>query len=223
MSRIGFLAVAIATALAGLALSSSAAFASKATPPVVHDDPIAPVAAQAVLDLITMQTAGNRAASDTADVAIVVAARDRYLASRDAIATDIANRLGLDPALMQQAWAAADYPHQTALMAAFSQLGVRYRRNKSEPGFGFDCSGLTSYAWGVAGVSLAHQSRTQINNAAKRTIDTAQAGDLAYYPGHVMLYLGVSMAIVHAPFTGRTIEVGNMGNRRSIRFGDPTR
>ena len=33
----------------------------------------------------------------------------------------------------------------------------------SEPGVGFDCSGLTAYAWGVAGQELARQSRAQIN------------------------------------------------------------
>lgn len=221
LSRIGLLTVAIATCVGGIAASSPAAFAGRSTPPVIQNDPVAPVAAQAVADLQILQGAGNRTAADGADAVNVAAARTRYLASRDAIATEIAARVGVDPGLMMQAWASADYAHQTALMAAFSQLGVRYRRNTSEVGVGFDCSGLTSYAWGVAGTSLAHQSRTQINNAAKRSIDTAQPGDLAYYPGHIMLYLGVDKAMVHSPSTGRTVEVGQFGKNRNLRFANP--
>jgi cell wall-associated NlpC family hydrolase len=220
--RSGVIALAVASCLSFIAVNSTAASAARSTPPVVHNDPLAPVAAQAVLDLHTLQDAGSRTVRDAADATLIADARARYTASRDAIATEIAKRLNVYPARMMQAWAAADYPHQTALMAAFSQLGVRYRRNTSVAGEGFDCSGLTSYAWGVAGFSLAHQSRSQINNAAGRRQDTAQAGDLAYYPGHVMMYLGVDRAMVHAPFTGRTVEVASMNSRKTLRFGDPT-
>jgi hypothetical protein len=58
---------------------------------------------------------------------------------------------------------------------------------------------------------------------APRTIDTAQAGDLAYYPGHVMIWLGVDNLIVHAPQPGRDVEVGDISDRRVKRtkFGNP--
>ena len=39
------------------------------------------------------------------------------------------------------------------------QLGVPYHYATSEPGVGFDCSGLTHYAWGQAGVYLPRNSR----------------------------------------------------------------
>lgn len=220
LGRFGLVAVAVAAGVSTLALSAPAAFASRSTP-VTQNDPLAPIAAQAVLDLQALQADFGRASTDTGDTATLAAIRDRYLTSRDSIAAEVANRVGSDAAQMKKAWAAADYPHQTALMAAFSQLGVRYRRNTSEAGVGFDCSGLTAYAWGVAGESLAHQSRTQINAAASRTIDTAQAGDLVYYPGHIMIYLGVDKAMVHSPFTGRSVEVGQVPSRRNIRFGNP--
>src|SRR5918993_1102634 len=42
----------------------------------------------------------------------------------------------------------------TAINAAMSQLGVPYQYATSDPGVGFDCSGLTHYAWGQAGVYL---------------------------------------------------------------------
>ena len=143
---------------------------------------------------------------------------------RDAVAAEAATRLGLDVTAMQAAWQRADVEHQTALMAAFTQLGTRYKAYAATPGVGFDCSGLTSWAWGQAGVPLFHQSRTQINGARAVTRETAQAGDLVYYPGHVMLYLGIDNAIIHSPGSGKTVEVAFVAKRRanSVRFGDPT-
>lgn len=143
---------------------------------------------------------------------------------RDSVAAEAANRLGLDVTSMQSAWRNADATHQVALLSAFTQLGTRYRRNASSPGVAFDCSGLTSWAWAQAGLELAHQSRTQIRNARVVSRETAQAGDLVYYPGHIMMFLGVDNAIVHAPFSGRNIEVGFVSKSRvkSALFGDPT-
>jgi len=36
---------------------------------------------------------------------------------------------------------------KVALLSALTQVGVPYRRNMSKVGIGFDCSGLTAYAW----------------------------------------------------------------------------
>ena len=118
---------------------------------------------------------------------------------------------------MYYAWAAADPSHQSALLTALSQVGVSYHRNSSKPGVAFDCSGLTAYAWEQAGVALAHQSGRQIRNVAARTHDTAQAGDLVYYPGHVMMWLGVDNLIVHAADPARDVEVTDMSDRRASR------
>ena len=124
---------------------------------------------------------------------------------------------------MRVSWSTADSNHQVALLAAFTQLGTKYRRNASTPGVAFDCSGLTSWAWGQAGTQLFRQSRTQIRSSEPVTRETAQAGDLVYYPGHVMMYLGVDNAIIHAPFTGRNIELGFVSKRKadSALYGDP--
>jgi len=146
-----------------------------------------------------------------------------YNSMRDSIAAEAARRLGADPATLQAAWRRADYTHQVALLAGFTQLGTKYRRNTSIPGVGFDCSGLTSWSWSQAGVSLFHQSAVQIQRARRVTRDTAQAGDLVYYPGHVMLYLGVGNLIIHAPYTGRNIELSSITKSRvnSVLFGNP--
>ena len=208
------LSVALALGCAALPGTVSAAPAANAAPSVAATGPDALAGyADAALDQwSTYSTTGSTRA---------LAAFDD---TRDAVAAEAANRLGLDPAAMQAAWSNADVAHQMAVMAAFSQLGTPYKRYTARPGIGFDCSGLTSWAWAQAGVAIFHQSRTQINNSRAVTRETAQAGDLVYYPGHVMMYLGIDKAIIHSPNSGRSVELSFISERRvnSARFGDST-
>jgi cell wall-associated NlpC family hydrolase len=203
---------ALACAVGTLAVPAGNAGAAPTAAVVVTarlDDPAAAAAVQAVALLDRWKASGG---SDDGAA---------YAAARSTLAAAIAGRLALSPEAMSSAWAAADLEHQRALLTALSQLGVPYRRNTSKPGQGFDCSGLTTYAWGQAGFTLPRNSSAQIRSAEPRDPQTAQAGDLVQYPGHVMMWLGVDRAIVHAPQRGRTVEVDIL-KRRSIRFGDPT-
>ena len=127
--------------------------------------------------------------------------------------------MGLDPLAVRDAWARADMPHQKAVMAALAELGKPYRYATSDPAVGFDCSGLTAYAWLRAGVDIANQSGAQIRAAAPRDHASAMAGDIVQYPGHVMMYLGVGDAIVHAVNPGRDVELDYIS--RNVRFGNP--
>ena len=142
-----------------------------------------------------------------------------YIAARDAAADSVAFEMGLDPAAVRDAWSRADMPHQTAVLAALTELGKPYRYATSDPDRGFDCSGLTAYAWALAGVNIPHQSSAQIRTAAPRDKATALAGDIVQYPGHVMLYLGVGDAIVHAVNRRDDVELDFVGRR--VRFGNP--
>lgn len=143
---------------------------------------------------------------------------------RTQTAQHVAAELGYPADAMVAAWAAAPIGHQLAVLAAMTQLGVPYRYGMSAENTGFDCSGLTQFAWARAGVALVHQSSGQINAAASLDRSTAKAGDLVQYPGHIMMYLGVGDAIVHAIQTGRPVELDTINPRRSssVRFGDPT-
>jgi len=142
---------------------------------------------------------------------------------RNSIAAEAARRVEADPARMQAAWAAADTTHQLVLMAAFTQLGTPYRNRARSAGEGFDCSGLTSWAWAQVGVQIERVSRDQIRTVTAVDRTTAQAGDLIYYPGHVSLYLGVDDFIIHSPFTGRDVEVSHISksHSRSAKLGNP--
>jgi cell wall-associated NlpC family hydrolase len=171
----------------------------------------------------------------TASAREALASHDEYLATNDPAAYRsfvwyrtqtaqyAATELGYPQDQMVAAWATTTIEHQRAVLAAMTQVGVPYRYNTSTEGVGFDCSGLTTFAWARAGVSLVRQSGEQIRNAAPIERETAKAGDLVQYPGHVMMYLGVGDAIIHSVMSGRTVELDTISDRRvtSVRFGDP--
>ena len=96
-----------------------------------------------------------------------------------------------------------------AVAAAKSQIGVRYIKFMSREGVGFDCSGLTAWAWGQAGVSIPHQSRQQFNTTARVPIAYIEPGDLIYFYSpitHVGIYVGGGM-MVDAPGPGRFVRL----------------
>lgn len=144
-----------------------------------------------------------------------------FVAARDRAARAAAAELGIDADELSAAWRRTDPTKQFALLSALTQLGVPYRSHASIEGVGFDCSGLTTFAYGRAAVELARNSRAQINQTAAVDAEDAQAGDLVFYPGHIMIYLGVDNAVVHSRNTGSTVEMTFASERRSLRFGDP--
>jgi len=96
-----------------------------------------------------------------------------------------------------------------AVAAAKSQIGVRYIKYMSREGVGFDCSGLTGWAWEQAGVSIPHQSRQQFNTTAHVPIAYIEPGDLIYFYSpitHVGIYIGGGM-MVDAPGPGRFVRL----------------
>ena len=147
-----------------------------------------------------------------------------FVDARDQVAAMTAAALSRSSDEMVSAWADSDIDGQIAVLAAMTQLGVPWRRNARAEGEGFDCSGLTSYAWARAGVEIERSSRNQFRAAAEIDRDDARLGDLVWYPGHVMLYLGVGDAVVHSPTHGRDIEFLELSERRAswVRYADPT-
>ena len=96
-----------------------------------------------------------------------------------------------------------------AVSAAQGQLGVPYRFAAESPGVAFDCSGLTKYAWGKAGVGLPHQSAAQYASTPHVSNGEVQPGDLVFYKapiGHVAIYIGGG-SMIHAPASGDVVKV----------------
>lgn len=144
----------------------------------------------------------------------------RYVRGRATTATMTATDLQLDPAALRQAWASTPVEKQQAVLAALSQLGVPYRSIASEPGVGFDCSGLTIWAFGQAGVEIPRPSRDQFRAAEEIEYEAVQPGDYVYYPGHISMYLGLG-TMVHSPNSGSHVEAVTLPTKRSLRFADP--
>jgi cell wall-associated NlpC family hydrolase len=96
-----------------------------------------------------------------------------------------------------------------AVAAAQRMLGVPYRAFEASPERGFDCSGLTMWAWAQAGVSLPHQSRQQYNSNPKVSRDQIAPGDLLFYYNpisHVGMYVGGGL-MIDSPHTGAVVRV----------------
>ncbi len=82
---------------------------------------------------------------------------------------------------------------------ALSYLGTQYRWGGKSP-LGIDCSGLSSMAWALNGVSLPRDADQQQDVLQSLPREQARAGDLLFSPGHVMIALDTER-YVHA--TGR--------------------
>ena len=110
-----------------------------------------------------------------------------------------------------------------AVNAAMSQLGVPYRFGAESPGVAFDCSGLTKYAWGQAGVYLPHQSGAQYGSIPHIPQSEVQPGDLIFYKspiGHVAMYIGGG-SLIHAPATGDVVKVAEVNWAKVVGIGRP--
>ena len=95
-----------------------------------------------------------------------------------------------------------------AIQAAMAELGKPYSWGSGGPG-SFDCSGLTMWAWGHAGVGLPHQSAEQQSMGVSIPQGQLQPGDLVFFGSpayHVGLYIGNGM-MIHAPTTGDVVKI----------------
>jgi cell wall-associated NlpC family hydrolase len=193
-------------------------------PTTVSPPVILPVVETTVPTQVVPTSAAKKAKKQAAPVVVGAApaapvAGGSYDGARRAVADLVAARLStVSGDALDQAWANADPRRMVAVYAALAQVGTAYRYSGNEPG-GFDCSGLTSYAWGVAGVKLPRTSTDQINAANPRSPNQLLPGDLVWRPGHIMMYLGAGENVIDSPQTGKTVRVRQWG--RTSRYGSP--
>jgi peptidoglycan DL-endopeptidase CwlO len=94
-----------------------------------------------------------------------------------------------------------------AVASARAQIGKPYVWGATGPG-SFDCSGLTSYVWRQAGVSLPRTSRDQYAAGVKVSRSQLRPGDLVYFGSpiyHVAIYIGGGQMIT-APQPGEVVK-----------------
>ncbi|MEU9193379.1 NlpC/P60 family protein [Streptomyces hundungensis] len=106
-----------------------------------------------------------------------------------------------------------------ALAAAQTQLGKPYSYGATGMAT-FDCSGLTGYAYGQAGVHLPRTSQEQATRGTRIGRGDLKPGDLVLFFGdlhHIGLYAG-NNTVLHAPHTGAVVRYESMDNM-PFQFG----
>ncbi|MBV6418021.1 MAG: hypothetical protein CMLOHMNK_02800 [Steroidobacteraceae bacterium] len=112
---------------------------------------------------------------------------------------------------------AAVPPRQTSappaiLRAAEAEVGAPYRYGGTGPQ-GFDCSGLTQFAYRSAGIAIPRTAAAQRRASQPVPRDALQPGDLVFFASgrdgvdHVGVYAGGGR-FVHAPASGRVVSFG---------------
>lgn len=104
---------------------------------------------------------------------------------------------------------------ESVLEDALGEIGRPYVYGGADTQ-GFDCSGLTRYVYGEAGISLPRTAAEQRRAGHSIPFRDAAPGDLVFYRFdgglHVTLYVGGGK-VVHAPASGQTVTVSNVDNR----------
>lgn len=173
------------------------------------------VAMQAQLALDALEAAENVSAIEQRDVA------SRWVNS---IAKIIAEHLEISSKELTQSWQQSGINRQKVLFSALTQLGVPYKTNADEPGRALDCSALTKFAWSNAGLKMPRGSAQQYAVGERIKASEVQLGDLAWYPGHISMSLGLENIVIQAPTNGRSVEVHEINESRInwVRWVDPT-
>jgi len=97
----------------------------------------------------------------------------------------------------------------TVIRTAKSFLGMPYVYGGSSPSTGFDCSGLTQYAFKQAGITIPRVSYEQAKAGRYVSPSEMRPGDLVAFNSpvsHVGIYLG-NGEFIHSPHTGDVIKI----------------
>ncbi len=130
------------------------------------------------------------------------------------------------PAQTQVAAPPATGKGAVAVAEARKHLGKPYVYGGSGPN-NFDCSGLTSYAWRAAGVSMSHSAYTQWFETTRVPINAIQPGDLLFFGDdgvesihHNAIYIGDGN-MIEASQTGTPVRIRGWRSVDLVGAGRP--
>jgi len=104
-----------------------------------------------------------------------------------------------------------------AVAVAKKQIRKKYRWGGSTPKTGFDCSGLTYYAFKSVNINIPRTARAQYKHTKRIPLAKLQAGDLIFFHtrrtrarvNHVGIYLG-NGKFIHAPRKGKRVSIAKL-------------
>lgn len=116
-----------------------------------------------------------------------------------------------------------------AVQVAKRQLRKKYRWGGTNPRTGFDCSGLTQYAYKTVNIKLPRTANAQYKHTKRIPLSKLQTGDLIFFHtrrtrarvNHVGIYLGGGR-FIHAPRKGKRVSVAKLNNywrRKAVAAG----
>jgi cell wall-associated NlpC family hydrolase/transcription elongation GreA/GreB family factor len=141
------------------------------------------------------------------------AAEKASLAADDSRANRASDRVNLGNVPAASGRAAA------AFAAAQRVIGSPYVYGATGPS-SFDCSGLTQWAYGQAGVSITRTTYTQADEGTRIGMSQLAPGDLVFFNGlaHVGLYAGNGQ-VLHAPHPGVGVRFESMSTIGGFMYG----
>ena len=116
-------------------------------------------------------------------------------------------------------------------MMALSLMGTPYKFGGTSPESGFDCSGLVQYIYRDISTVTLPRTAAEMANLAGRDVTTRElaVGDLLFFRlgkssriNHVGVYIGEDR-FVHAPRTGKNVQIDTLDNRYWMRYYDRAR
>ena len=105
---------------------------------------------------------------------------------------------------------------QVAVDTALAQVGDRYVYGATGPN-SFDCSGLTSYSYAAAGITIPRTSKAQSTFGTPVAKSDLKPGDLVFFyspVSHVGMYIGNGQ-MVHASTASKPVAVANLDSMPS--------
>jgi cell wall-associated NlpC family hydrolase len=231
-----------AEAAAQTALGQAATLKQEAADALASAETLEAFARQQAADLAsqqaTMQQQLQQAQQTLLGLEGARSAAQQYAAQQAAAAATAANQSATQHSVVSggsagpatTAGAASSSAVETAIAAARKYLGTIYAwggGSLSGPSagwgiddgvVGFDCSGLTRYAYAQAGIAIPRNSTAQYLGLPKVSRSDLQRGDLVFWATdtsspstihHVAIYLG-NGSILEAPESGEVIRVTSM-------------
>ncbi|GHE50903.1 hypothetical protein GCM10018785_20880 [Streptomyces longispororuber] len=146
--------------------------------------------------------------------AALKAKEDRASRAAERKAADASDASGASKGEAPKGGAKGSGRTMSAYAAAQSKIGSPYVYGASGPS-SFDCSGLTSWAYAQAGVSIPRTSQAQANAGTRiYSQSDLKVGDLVIFYGdlhHVGFYAGNGQ-VLHAPRTGAVVRYESINN-----------